>query len=511
MTQIDQGRTIAFLSRPDSYGAADEIARVETHAAIVFLVGDKAYKLKRAVKYTFLDYSTTELREQSARAELALNRRTAPELYLDAIPVNLTGDGRLSLNEAGDAVDWLVIMRRFKEEDLLSRIADEGEIPRPLLQNLADRIVAFHDSANVRKDRGGAEAMRSVIELNNASMREHPAILPSGKVDALQRASLAALSSIAALLDHRSENDFVRHCHGDLHLRNICLVEGEPVLFDCIEFSDALACIDILYDLAFLLMDLWCRNHRAEANFVFNRYLDMSDDGAEGIAALPLFLSMRAAVRAHVMAATASLSASTSDARLARKYLDDAIEFLRTAEPAMVAIGGLSGTGKSTLAYALAPSLGNAPGARVLRSDVIRKRLMNLAPESRLSDAGYSPDITARVYAEICGQAGKSLATGYSVIVDAVFASQAERAAIMAVASATDEPFRGLWLQAPVVELEQRLANRTGDASDATVAVLDRQLRYEIGSLDEWRRIDASGDPGITFQAAKLLLRQLIV
>lgn len=230
MTQIDQGRTIAFLSRPDSYGAADEIARVETHAAIVFLVGDKAYKLKRAVKYPFLDYSTTELREQSARAELALNRRTAPELYLDAIPVNLTGDGRLSLNEAGDAVDWLVIMRRFKEEDLLSRIADGGEIPRPLLQNLADRIVAFHDSANVRKDRGGAEAMRSVIELNNASMREHPAILPSGKVDALQRASLAALSSIAALLDHRSENDFVRHCHGDLHLRNICLVEGEPVL-----------------------------------------------------------------------------------------------------------------------------------------------------------------------------------------------------------------------------------------------------------------------------------------
>jgi len=508
MMHIDQARTIAFLSRPESYRTADEVAYVETHAAIVFLVGGKAYKLKRAIKYPFLDYSTVALREKSARAELTLNRRTAPQLYLDVVPVSLTPDGRLSLDETGEVVDWLVVMRRFKEENLLSRIADQGALPRPLLQRLADRIVDFHNAAEVRKDYGGAAAMRRVIELNHASMSQHPETLATAEVDDLRQGSLTALDDVATLLDRRRDNGFVRHCHGDLHLRNICLIEGEPAPFDCIEFSEDLACIDVLYDLAFLLMDLWCRNHHGEANFIFNRYLDMNDDGTGGMAALPLFLSMRAAVRAHVAAAAASLlggDGRKAEAETARCYLNAAIQFLQIGRPSLVAIGGLSGTGKSTLAYALAPFLGRAPGARVLRSDVLRKRLMHRSPEERLSKEAYSSEINARVYGRLEEQAGQTLSAGHAVIADAVFGRGDERSAIAAAADKAGSTFVGLWLKARVSQLEARLRGRIGDASDATIDVLHRQLQEDVTTPHEWHQVDAGNDAKAVLSAVKMI------
>jgi len=268
----------------------------------------------------------------------------------------------------------------------------------------------------------------------------------------------------------------VRRCHGDLHLRNICLLDGKPTLFDCLEFSDALASIDVLYDLAFLLMDLEHRGLTDFANLVLNRYLDLTDED-DGLPAMPLFLSLRAAIRAHVTATAMDQAAhaeSTLDmAAEARRYLDLAAQLLRPRPRRLVAIGGLSGSGKSTLAAALAPGI----GARVLRSDVIRKHLFGVAPETRLPASAYAPEVSHRVYETLGEKAAAALAAGYSVIIDAVSLKPEERRSFAPVAEAAAVPFWGLWLAAPASTMEARLRARRHDASDASPEVLTQQLR----------------------------------
>ena len=213
---------------------------------------------------------------------------------------------------------------------------------------------------------------------------------------------------VAALLDERRASGFVRQCHGDLHLRNIVLLDGRPTLFDGVEFNDKIACTDVLYDLAFLLMDLWRRGLPRHANAVWNRYLSDTGD-LDGLSLLPLFLSCRAAVRAKTSATAARLQ---PDARrgnelqaLAREYLAMAERLLHPPRPCLVAVGGFSGTGKSTLALGLAPSVGAVPGAVVIRSDEIRKRLSGVSPLDRLGPEGYSSEMSERVYATVAERA----------------------------------------------------------------------------------------------------------
>ncbi len=303
--------------------------------------------------------------------------------------------------------------------------------------------------------------------------------------------SMTAWQGVAILLDRRRAEGKVRHCHGDLHLRNICLLDGKPTLFDGIEFSDDIADIDVLYDLAFLLMDLRHREHNDLGNLVFNRYLDRTDD-ADGLAALPLFLSLRAAIRAHVTAAAAMRqtgSATTSEP--ARSYLALARDLLRPRQPSLIAIGGVSGTGKSSLARAVAPELGPVPGARMVHTDVIRKRLSGTTPETRLPPEAYRREMNDRVYQTLYAEAEQALRAGYAVIADAVFLLPAERAAIAGIAEAVGVPFTGIWLEAPPELLARRIAARSGDASDATVDVMRQQLGHDPGTI-EWRRLDAA-------------------
>jgi len=291
------------------------------------------------------------------------------------------------------------------------------------------------------------------------------------------------------LLDRRAAAGKVRRGHGDLHLRNVCLFEGRPTLFDCLEFSDELASVDVLYDLAILLMDLEHRGRADFANLVLNRYLDLTGED-EGLAAMPLFLSSRAAIRAHVTAASMQRAmqheAKEGLAAEARSYLNLSGLLLRPRSCRLVAIGGLSGTGKSTLAAALAPSL----GARVLRSDVIRKRLFGVAPEIRLPASAYTPKVSRRVYQTLRQEAAAALVAGYSVIIDAVSLKPAERQSLVAVAEAAGVPFTGVWLAAPSAAMLRRLRARRHDASDASPEVLAQQLQQNPGTLD-WVRIDA--------------------
>ena len=301
----------------------------------------------------------------------------------------------------------------------------------------------------------------------------------------------------------------MRRCHGDLHLRNICLIQGVPTLFDGVEFNDEISCIDVLYDLAFLLMDLWRRDLRQHANLVFNEYLARTAD-VGALPVLPLFLSCRAAVRAKTSVSAAAVQPDgaqrTALEMAGRQYLALAETLLKPVPPRLIAIGGFSGVGKSTLGQALAPDLGSSPGALLLRSDVIRKTLHGVPELARLGADGYTADVTRRVYDVIRVQAGTVLTAGHSVIADAVYASPEERKAIAGMARAAGVPFAGFWLEAEPSVLAERLGRRRHDASDATLGVLETQLQAGAGDL-EWHRLDASSDPDRVRQSAERALK----
>ncbi|MFS2008528.1 AAA family ATPase [Azospirillum sp. CT11-132] len=489
-----QEEAIAFLGDPRTHGG-HPVERIDTHAALVFLAGDRALKLKRAVRYPYLDYSTVAKRHAACVAELAINRRTAPTLYRGVVAIRREADGRLRLDEeggeaAGDAIDWLVSMARFPDEALFDRMAERGGLTPALMRRLAERIAVFHRDAAPRPDGGGVEALRAVADGNLEDLRAAPDLFPADAVARLAERTGDALDRLAPLLEARRGDGFVRHGHGDLHLRNIVLLDGEPTLFDAIEFDEALAVADVFYDLAFLLMDLDHRGLRPLGNAVLNRYLEETEDYG-GLAALPLFLSLRAAVRAKVSAAALRLGGKAEGlAQEARRYLDQALAALDPTPARLVAVGGLSGTGKTKLAKGIAPDLGPSPGAVVLRSDVLRKRLCGVADTDRLPADGYAPAVTERVYDELYRRAAAVLAAGHAVVVDAVSARPDERRRIEGVAADAGVRFDGIWMEAPLSERVERVTNRRNDASDATADVVERQESYDLGTID-WTRLDS--------------------
>lgn len=495
MVTEDQSRVVAFLGSPATHGGA-AVERLDTHASIVFLAGDRALKLKRAVHYDYLDYSTADRRKLMCDAELRINRRTAPALYRDVLAVTQQADGSLAFGGPGTPVDWLVEMRRFEQSGLLHRLAEAGILPLQLMRPLAGAIARFHAAAPAREDHGGWDAIARVIDGNAAGFDAEAA----GILDRVQCARLTerarfVLRRCGDLADRRRDADLVRECHGDLHLSNIVVLDGQPTLFDAIEFNDEFACIDVLYDLAFLLMDLWRLGLPHHANVVWNGYLADTAD-LDGLPLMPLFLSCRAAVVAKTTATAANLE-TQADRRLeltalARRYFDLAASALEPPPPRLIAIGGPSGSGKSTVAMGIAPAMGAAPGAVVLRSDEIRKTLCGVKPLDRLGPEGYTPEISQQVYDALMGRADEVVRGGYTAIADAVFALPADRDAIQHVAAAAGVPFAGLWLEAPESVLSSRVERRGPDASDAGIDEIRRQLAMPLDSL-RWHRLDASG------------------
>lgn len=493
---IPQDAAAAVLRYLESFGTLgpDRPRRVDTHAAHVFLSGDRAWKLKRPVRYGYLDFSTPERRRRALEAELRLNRRTAPGLYIGLHAITRDAEGALAIDGDGEPIDWLLEMHRFPDDALLDDFARRGKLAPELMVALAERIHAFHDKAEIASGDGAAHAGR-VIEGNASSFTACADAFDEGAVDTLLERQRERLARHAGLLDIRAAAGRVRHCHGDLHLANIALIDGEPVPFDCLEFDAELATVDVLYDLAFLLMDLWHRGLRAEANRLFNRYLDLSGEDEDGIAAMPLFLSLRAAVRAHVAGARARRGGGAPAISEARSYLEMAHALLDPVPPLLVAIGGRSGTGKSTLARALGGDIGAAPGARILRTDVLRKRLVGMVPEARIPATDYTTEASARVYAALDVEAGALLTDGASVIADAAFLTEPQRGAIAAVAARAGAAFLGLWLEAGVATRIERVRARSHDASDADARVVRLQARQRVGSLAKWQRLRASDNP----------------
>jgi aminoglycoside phosphotransferase family enzyme/predicted kinase len=465
---------------------------IETSISWVYLFPDRALKLKKPLDLGFLDFTTPTKRRWATERELAFNRATAPDIYRAVRAITRGGDGRLTFDGAGTAADWALEMRRFDETAMLSnRLA---VVDGAFAEGLGRTIARYHLQAPPGAVGGGARGLRFVLESNAHLLRGETDQLGADDVERLLAATERAFESVTPLLDRRHAAGFVRCCHGDLHLGNILLEDGAPVLFDCIEFNDALREIDVLYDVAFLLMDLTFRDAQEAANRVMNGWLDEAARGLdgglfEGLAALPLLQAVRATVRAHVNA----LEGATDQAR---RYLAAAERYLAPPAPVLLAVGGLSGSGKTTLARALAPTLGASPGAVVLRSDEIRKRLWGRSPKEKLPPEAYAREVGERVYQTLYDTARTCLAAGRAVVVDAVFLSGDERRRIEAIAREAGTEFHGVWLEAPPETLRDRLAARRDDASDADARVLDFQLALDPGPIDWLRPADANGPGG---------------
>jgi aminoglycoside phosphotransferase family enzyme/predicted kinase len=499
-----QDEVFAFFSDPATHGAP--VQRIDTHAASVFLAGDVAYKIKRAVRFPFLDYSTLAKRKAACEAELAVNRPFAPQIYLGIVPIT-RADGALALGGEGEPVEWAVKMRRFDENATLDRLADQGKIDLALADALGRTVAAAHRKAPAVDPESWIDALARFIEQNEAEFRGMPELFPPNDTATSTGASRAALERVRPLLRDRGAQGLIRRGHGDLHLGNIALIEGKPVPFDAIEFDPLIAAGDLLYDLAFLLMDLVERGLKQAANVVLNRYLVEThrDSDLDALAALPLFLSLRAAIRAKVTAArleNAKAEEREFIAKTAQTYFRLACELVAPPLPKLIAVGGLSGTGKSVLAPALATEIPPVPGAVLLRSDVERKMLFGVSETEPLSPHAYSAAATEKVYASLGEKAHRILAAGQSAIVDAVFAREGERAAIEQIAKSCDVSFRGLFLTAKLETRVARVSARTADASDADANIAQQQETYELGSLT-WPLLDASGTPAETLRHAR--------
>ena len=494
----------AFMERPESHAETpDSVERIETHISQIFLAGDVAYKIKKPVVFPFLDYSTLEARRRACVNEVQLNRRTAPDMYLGVVPITYDRRRGFEIGGSGEVLEWAVMMRRFPNESLYSELAAAGRLGPEDYAELARAVHAFHDEAARRLTSNIAVAALSrLIAENDAAFAAYPETFPPEEASGLRAALEERLAGLTRLLEQRTREGFVRHCHGDLHLRNVVQIGGHPVLFDAVEFDDAIATVDVLDDLAFLLMDLLAREAPNGANTVLNSYLAEDNDlrNLEGLAALPLYLGTRAGIRAKAAAYQAQRDE-------AQRYFALARRFMAPETPCLVAIGGLSGTGKSTLARALAPGLGAAPGAVLLRSDEERKRLFDCAPSERLPQQAYTGAVTKTVYRVLAKKARAALRAGHSVILDAVHAQPHERAAASRIAEEVGAEFVGIWLTAPEETLVARVESRKADASDADARVVRKQFRYEPGEI-EWAHVDASGTSEAVRERARRILRR---
>lgn len=493
MNPDDQSAVIDFLAAPETHGIDGTVEVIETHISKVFLAGDRAFKLKRAVKLPYADFSTPQIRLATCEKEYALNAPTAAGLYLGVRRITRAGDGGLEFDGTGPLVDAVVEMLRFSQDALLDRMAAAGRLTPALMTELAATIADFHDQAAVMPG-GGFENMNAVLDINAAGFATSDVFSPE-EIAALGGACRERLSRHGEELDQRAAGGKIRRCHGDLHLRNICMFRGQPRLFDCIDFSDQIATVDVLYDLAFLLMDLWHRDLGALANLLANRYFDEIGTD-EGFGLLPFFMAVRASVRAHVTATFAQGAGEGAPREIAaaRRYYDLALALLEESPAGVVAIGGLSGSGKTTVAEALAPSLGAPPGARIVESDRTRKAMFGVKSDVALPQEAYRTEVSDKVYARLGARACALAGQGAGVVVDAVFDRPDRRAGLQAAVAETGAPFTAFWLQAAPDTLRQRLGARQGGPSDADLRVLEAQLARDLGDMT-WTPIPAGGPP----------------
>lgn len=488
----DQSEVIGFLADPATHGGA-AVEHVETHGAHVFLCGDVALKVKRAVRYDYMDFSTREKRRAMLARELELNRAAAPEIYRDLVAVTRESDGRLALGGAGTPVEWALRMRRFPAEAELSAVAACGALDDRLADELGRAVAVYHEKAE-RREADGSELIASILRELRDAFSGMGDMLDGASVRKFDTQALEQLDALTPLLKARTKAGEVRRVHGDLHLGNLVLIDGRPVPFDALEFDERLGTCDVLYDLAFLLMDIRHRGLRRAANVTMGAYL-FAAKGAQdgGMAALPLFMAVRAAIRSMVLVQTGRARGDAAKTQAeARQYLEEALVMLAPQTPRLIVVGGRSGTGKTALARGIAPEVGGVCGAVHLRSDLERKAMAGVDVTTSLPPETYTKEASDKVYARLFERAEALLRAGASVVLDAAFLDVAERTAAEALATERGVRFDGIWLEASTELLVARVTARKGDASDADAAVVRKQSGFDVGPVD-WHVVDTSG------------------
>ncbi|WP_404367871.1 AAA family ATPase [Marinobacter sp.] len=486
MSDALPGDLILALQDPALYDhPVTDFQVLETHISWVILTGHYAYKIKKPMDFGFLDFSTLERRRYFCEEELRLNQRLAERLYLDVVPITGTPE-EPRLGGDGEPFEYAIRMRQFDQSELLDARQERSELEPGLLTALARQTADFHGRIPpVPEDKpfGTPESVYAGMQENFDQIRpmiDDPALLE--QLDRLEGWTSSTFELQKTLIEKRREHGFVRECHGDLHLANITVFEGEVTIFDCIEFSESFRWIDVMNDLAFLLMDLESRREQPLATLVLNTYLEFSGD-FDGVALLPLYKAYRALVRAKIALFTMG-NPSLSDADrlgLMQKYRDYAAlaeSYSVIPTRLLLATTGLSASGKSVVSRALAMELGLVH----LRSDVERKRLFGLGPlDFSGSEPGtniYTPEATIRTYDTLARLAMQLLATGTAVIVDAACLKAGERGRIQQVAEEQGVPFALIDCEAPEELRRQWIRQRSGDASEADESLLDQQREW---------------------------------
>ena len=486
MSDSPANRLIQALQNPTLFDhAVDEFQVIETHISQVLLTGDFAYKIKKPMDFGFLDFSTLARRKHFCEEELRLNKRLAAPLYLKVIPITGTPENPV-LDGNGEAFEYALQMRQFRQSDLFDRLQERGELESVQLTTLARQAAEFHDSlapVDPSSPLGAPEAVYAAMQENFDQIR--PLLSDAGQLAQLNNLESWARTTFERhqpLIAARHRQGLVRECHGDLHLANITLYNDQVTVFDCIEFNEPFRWIDVINDLAFLLMDLESRGETAKANLVLNTYLEYRDDFA-ALPLLPLYKAYRAMVRAKIALFTLG-SPGLPEAEQARllasykSYAQLAEDYMAIPTRILMATSGLSASGKTCVSAAMSAELGLIR----LRSDVERKRLHGLGPlDSSGSAVGtelYSEDATEKTYQRLAQLAETLLAQGCAVIVDAACLKRAERQRFADIAESQGVPFAILHCEAPEKLRRTWIKNRRDDASEATEALLDEQMTW---------------------------------
>jgi len=483
VSDVTADNLILALQDPALYDhPVKEFQVLETHISWVILTGDYAYKIKKPMDFGFLDFSTLERRKRFCEEELRLNRRLAEKLYLEVLPISGSPDAP-ELGGHGEAFEYAIRMRQFDQNDLFDVRQENGKLAPELLASLARQVADFHEKQPAvaeGKPLGTPEAVYAAMQENFDQIRpmiDDEALL--SQLDNLEQWTRTTFERHSALIAERHDGGFVRECHGDLHLANITVYDGEVTVFDCIEFSEPFRWIDVINDLAFLLMDLESRREPELANLVLNTYLEYRGDFT-ALPLLPLYKAYRAMVRAKIALFTMGNPSLTEadKAGLMQRYRDYAQlaeDYSAIPNPYLLATTGLSASGKSLVSSSMAAELGLIR----LRSDVERKRLFGLGPldQSKSPTGGnlYTEEANQRTYQRLADLAGELLTSGLPVIVDAACLKRAEREMLAEVAESRGMPFALIHCEAPLESRREWIRKREGDASEATEELLEVQ------------------------------------
>lgn len=507
-----QKEIINVLSDSITYGIDIPVEVKQSHISLLFLTPTHVYKLKRAVLYPNVDFSTPEKRRLACVSEMKRSIVYAPHLIEGIESVRRLKNGQIVLGgRQGEEIDTVLKMRRINDDHLVETMIEKGRFDRFEMMDMAEQLANLHAKAQTFHHKWGVEDVKRIIlEIEAVNTCFCSDLFDKEQLDAWIKRCLENLNAQAPLIQFRQKAGHVRKCHGELLLSNIALENEKFLFFSPVEYNDSLDKTDTLYDLANLTMDLEYRGLRRLANILFNHYIAYTNDMA-GFPLMGLYQSVRAMRRAHVWAKRSLLlkgKNKISAKREARGYFDLACHFMTPFRPLLIACGGLSGSGKSRVAREIGGLMNPAPGAVIVRDDIVRKQILGLKPEQPLDPMYATPAFEKVVYDVLRQQAKTALMQGSCVIMDALFYDQLEREAVSFLAKEAGVPFLGLWMEAPLQERTHRVETRLRNPSDVRrECELVSQLNLKTGRI-LWHKISTAGPKEETIKNVVRILKK---